>query len=153
MISVIEVRAMNSEDANELQAMMFAEQPSYLTHFTAFDEPDSLLQQCISAKHDAFFTLFENNSLAGFFCLRGIDKGYSRPSFGVYVTSKYQGKGLARAALREACLWCKKRSITNMILKVANENIRAKELYEQSGFVTIGMCAQSGQIKMEKRIN
>lgn len=150
---MIKVRIMTPEDANDLQTMMVDELPEYLAHFTAFDEPGSLFHQCVSAQQDAFFTLLYNELIAGFYCLRGLDEGYTRPSFGVYISSNSQGKGLARKALNDAYLWCQKHSVTILILKVAHQNQRARKLYEQSGFVAIENDSCSGQIIMEKRIN
>ena len=152
MTSVIESREMNPNDAITLQRMMGLEKPTYLSHFTAFSEPGALYNQCLAAKSDGFFSLFMNNQLAGFFCMRGIDQGYTKPSFGVYVSSKYQGKGLARMALIDAEKWCEKHSIPWIMLKVADTNNRAYQLYTRNGFVPTGRCTQSGQTMMEKRI-
>ena len=152
MTLVIESREMSPDDAIALQKMMESEDPVYLSHFTAFSEPGSLYRQCRAAKRDGFFSLIINNHLAGFFCLRGIDRGYTKPSFGVYVSSKYQGKGLARLALLKAQQWCDEHSISWIILKVADTNDRAYQLYKRNRFVPTGRCPQSGQTIMEKRI-
>ena len=125
--------------------------PNILPTLLHLMSPGSLLRQCVSAKQDAFFTLLYNELLAGFYCLRGLDEGYARPSFGVYISSNSQGNGLARKALNDAYLWCQKHSISTLILKVAQQNQRARKLYEQSGFVAIENDSSGGQIIMEKR--
>lgn len=149
---MIDSRKMKLDDAVTLQNMMDSERPEYLSHFTAFIEPGSLYRQCLAAKSDSFFSLIINNHLAGFFCLRGIDRGFAKPSFGIYVSSNYQGKGLARMALNRAEECCAQLSISWMMLKVADTNVRAFQLYKRNGFVPTGRCPQSGQIEMEKRI-
>lgn len=152
MTSVIETRRMKPCEAITLQNMMVAEKREYLSHFTAFTEPNSLYMQCLTAKNDGFFSLIFNNQLAGFFCLRGIDEGYDKPSFGVYVSSNHQGKGLARMALIKAEKWCKQLSIARIMLKVANTNSRALRLYKLNGFVPTRHCPKSGQVVMEKKV-
>jgi len=148
-----ESRRMTPEDAITLQKMMMMERPSYLENFTAFRSHDTLHIQCINAKNDGFFVLSLNNCLAGFFCLRGLDEGYEKPSFGVYVASKYQGKGLARLALKEASNWCKRHSLPAIILKVTKNNKRAYCLYRRYGFIPTEYCDKREDISMEKEIN
>lgn len=143
---------MDSNAAIILQQMMDSEDSDYLTHLTAFKYPSSLHSQCLAADKDGFFSLTFYEDLAGFFCLRGIDRGYTKPSFGVFVSSKYKGNGIASQALLNAENWCKKRSIKCMMLKVSENNSRASDLYKNNGFVVVGLCPDSGQIVMEKRV-
>lgn len=153
MTSVTDIRAMTEADAGMLQALMAAEKPDYMQHFTAFKEQDSLLMQCRTARRDGFFTLLLDDRLSGFFCLRGLDQGYARPSFGVYIASLFQGQGLARAALQAAEQWCRQHGIPVLMLKVSAHNERAGRLYQSFGFEPVGQCSDSGQTIMEKRIN
>jgi RimJ/RimL family protein N-acetyltransferase len=153
MTSMIDIRAMTEADAGMLQALMAAEKPDYLQHFTAFKEQDSLLMQCRTAQGDGFFALLLDGCLSGFFCLRGLDQGYARPSFGVYVTSSFQGQGLARAALQAAEQWCRQQGVSVLMLKVSAHNERASRLYQLFGFESVGRCPDSGQTIMEKRID
>ena len=149
---MIEYREMSSNDAIILQSMMMTEEPTYLTYFTAFSAHDALLSQCVNAIKDGFFVLTIDNNIAGFFCLRGLDSGYVKPSFGVYISSEHQGKGLARSALKEAAAWCKRYSLPAIILKVAKCNERAYQLYAQDGFLPVEQFAKRKDILMEKRI-
>lgn len=153
MTSVIDIRAMTETDAGLLQSLMAEEKPDYLQHFTAFKEPGSLLMECRSAQCDGFFTLFLDERLGGFFCVRGLDQGYKRPSFGVYVASACRGKGLARASLQAAEQWCCQLEIPLLMLKVSIHNEQASRLYQSFGFEPVGQCSDSGQIIMEKRID
>lgn len=143
---------MKTEDAARLAAAMASEEQGYLAYFTAFDAPDSLLKQCKEARQDAFFTLIEGDQAIGFFCLRGLDAGFLRPSFGVYIVSAMQGRGAARFALKLAQSWCKERRIAVMMLKVAPQNTRALAIYQADGFNVTGKCPDSGQTIMEKAI-
>ena len=149
---MIEARPMNAEDAKRLGAAMAAEKPDYLVYFTAFRDPDALYEQCQETHQDAFFTLIDDDKTVGFFCLRGLDAGFLRPSFGVYIASSMQGRGAARFALKAAQSWCKERGIAVMMLKVAPQNTRALAIYELDGFKAAGKCPDSGQTIMEKVI-
>lgn len=148
-----DIRPMSDADAIVLQALMAGETPEYLAHFTAFAEPGALRRKCSVARQDAFFTLLDSGRISGFFCLRGLDQGYVRPSFGVYVASSAQGRGLARAALQRAVVWCRQRGVPMLMLKVSVLNARAYRLYESCGFVPTGLCPDSGHTIMERRID
>lgn len=148
-----DIRPMTDADAIVLQALMAGEAPAYLAHFTAFAAPGALRQQCSFARQDAFFTLLDSGHISGFFCLRGLDQGYVRPSFGVYVASFAQGRGLARAAVLEAVAWCRQRGVPKLMLKVSARHARAYRLYETCGFVPAGLCPDSGQTIMEIKID
>lgn len=148
-----EMRTMTIADAIVLQSLMDEESKDYLLHFTAFAESGALLQQSQNARRDVFFTLVLGERPSGFFCLRGLDEGYARPSFGVYVASAAQGMGLARAAVHAAVDWCRMHALPVLMLKVSAHNARATRLYESMGFVPVGVCPDSGQTIMEKRID
>jgi RimJ/RimL family protein N-acetyltransferase len=118
--------------------------------FLAFREAGSLARQCAASRQDIFASLHAKDDLAGFFCLRGLDAGYSRPSFGVYVASRFARRGLARFALKEALRLCGERGIPRVMLKVAPGNSTARRLYEEAGFMPCGDCADTGHQMMEK---
>ena len=150
---MISIRTMNLFDAKALQALMATEKPDYLKYFTAFEEPDSLLHQCRTARNDRFFALLMDDCLSGFYCLRGLDQGYARASFGIYVASVFKGQGLAHAALQAAEQWCEQNGIPVLMLKVAAYNERASRIYQSFGFEAVGYCSDTGQIIMEKGVN
>jgi ribosomal protein S18 acetylase RimI-like enzyme len=145
-----EVRPMSLADAKALEGMLKSEDAEYLHHFTAFSGEGELSGQSSAAVKDGFFCLTENGEVAGFFCLRGLDAGYARPSFGVYVSSRFQGRGLGRLALEHSFKWCHDRGIRKVMLKVAEENVRARSLYESAGFESLGYCPDTGHMMMEK---
>jgi RimJ/RimL family protein N-acetyltransferase len=145
-----DVRSMSLADAQALEVMLKMEDTEYLHHFTPFSGEGVLTKQCGEAVKDGFFSLLENAEIAGFFCLRGLDNGYTRPSFGVYVSSRFQARGLGRFALDQALLWCRDRGIQKVMLKVAEDHARARTLYESTGFELLGYCPDTGHMMMEK---
>jgi RimJ/RimL family protein N-acetyltransferase len=150
---MFEALPMNEQEASKLDEMMHKESSAYVKYFTAFSESGELLRQSTAAKADAFFSLKFNNNLAGFFCLRGFDEGYERPSFGVYVASQFSGNGLAGFALDKALEWCRKQKVKSVMLKVSEFNESARHLYEKRGFKMIGLCPSTGHLMMEGVIN
>ena len=143
---------MSHTNAIELQKMMLEEPHDYLRFFTAFEQKNSLVNNLDKAKNDFFAIISLDNSLTGFFCLRGFDEGYHRPSFGVYVNSKYKGKGIANFALFEAEKWCREQFVDCMILKVFPKNLRAVSLYKRNKFIIETTCKLSGQLIMNKTL-
>ena len=148
-----EVRPMTVADAHALEKMMRRENEAYLRHFSAFAASGELCRQRMAAKQDVFFSLLEHSELAGFFCLRGLDMGYARPSFGVYVASRFKGHGLGRFALDCAFSWCRKQGVAKLMLKVAEDNIVARQMYEAAGFTPLGSCPDTGHMMMERGLD
>jgi len=145
-----EVHPMTVDDALTLEKMMRCESEAYLRNFLAFATSGELRRQCVAAKYDVFFSLFENGELAGFFCLRGLDMGYARPSFGVYVASSFKGHGHGHFALVCALDWCREQGNAKIMLKVAEDNVVARRMYEAAGFIPLGSCPDTGHLMMER---
>lgn len=145
--------SMTKQDAIALQAMMQKEDPAYMLHFNAFNTSGELLRQSDAAQNDVYKSLFFRKNLAGFYCLRGLDAGYVKPSFGIYVASLYKGRGLAGEALTHALQWCHKQTIEIIMLKVSSENKIAWKLYHDAGFKVTGICDDTDHIVMEKGLN
>jgi RimJ/RimL family protein N-acetyltransferase len=141
------------EDAPRLAALLQSQPAEYLAHFTpfAFDE-QTIAEVLQSARNDRFWSLQWNGELAGFYMLRGLDQGYSRPAFGVFVAERFAGKGLARLALTESIRWCREQNCPALMLKVSPENPRAYALYVVNGFEVIGPCERTGHTIMELRL-
>jgi len=141
---------MTADDAAALETMMRSETSDYMVDFLAFAEGGALIRQQTESCRDSFMSLCADGSLAGFFCLRGLDAGYARPSFGVYVAGRFARQGLGRFALNEALRLCVENEIPSVMLKVAPTNRRARLLYENAGFIPFGQCADTGHDMMEK---
>jgi RimJ/RimL family protein N-acetyltransferase len=149
----IKIRNIDSSDVPELSRLLSEQGPQYLADFHPFAFNEATLYSVFStAKRDCFWVLQMGEQLAGFSMLRGLDAGYERPSFGVFVAQLFMGKGLARAALEFAVAWCKSNHVSSLMLKVAPENFRAREIYERAGFVHIGVCPTSRHNMMEKKL-
>ncbi len=149
---MLEVCEMTVQDAERLNNMMQEETANYMQHFTAFSVPGALLSQYSKAKKDRFFSLRSKGYLAGFFCLRGWDAGYDRPSFGVYVAHPFKGQGLASLALTYMLEWCCENQVGSVLLKVSEFNTVARKLYEKVGFVPAEKCPDTGHIMMVKEV-
>lgn len=81
--------------------------------------------------------------------LRGLDEGFERPSFGVFVSEDWSGQGLARMALDHAISWCREAGVKKVMLKVAEANLRARKAYSAAGFVSVDICKRTGHEVME----
>ena len=141
---------MTTDDATVLETMMRSETSDYMVDFLAFAEGEALIRQQTESGRDFFMSLCADGRLAGFFCLRGLDAGFARPSFGVYVARRFASEGLGRFALNEALRLCAENEIPSVMLKVAPTNRRARMLYENAGFIPFGRCADTGHDMMEK---
>lgn len=141
---------MTADDAAALERMMHGEDACYMSDFLAFADEGALIRQQAASRSDIFVALRADRDLAGFFCLRGLDAGYARPSFGVYVAKSFARQGLGRFALGEAVRICAEEEIPRVMLKVAPTNGAARKLYEDAGFAACGQCEDTGHTMMEK---
>ena len=57
----------------------------------------------------------------------------------VSVDSKWQGQGIGRLLLEKLLDWAEKAGATSCILEVRESNVRAIRLYEDMGFVPLGV--------------
>jgi RimJ/RimL family protein N-acetyltransferase len=146
----IEARLMTAADARRVWMMVEAEPADYVAGFIPFANLNALLAALASAVKDIYRTLFRDGALVGFFMLRGIDKGFARPSFGVYVASHAAGRGVARFALEMACGLGRSLGLSALFLTVDSANARALALYEQNGFMRIGVHPETGHLMMER---
>jgi len=103
-------------------------------------------------KDDKFFGLFTDNSLIGFYMLRGFDEGFDIPSYGVWISKKYSAKGLSKLTLQHALSFCKINEIKKIILKVHPENKIAKMIYENFGFINEGIDPKNNNLIYYKDI-
>jgi GNAT superfamily N-acetyltransferase len=144
---------MTLADARALDGYMAEEGEGYLKYFTAFRPPATLARQLGEARKDAFRTLLDpSGAIAGFFCLRGLDEGYRRPAFGVYVRSSQTGKGWGRFAIEQAIRWCAQNGHNALMLKVYPDNRRALASYVNAGFEVVGTDEATGQQILERSI-
>ena len=146
----LEIVELGEDDATAL-ANMFASDPGgYSQFFHPFEfDPASLAKHLRANSRDRWWGMRFSGRLVGMFMLRGLDEGYKRPSFGVYISHDNQGKGLATLALRYSMAWCYMNNIESMLVKVHNENERAEKLYRDIGFKYLGRSRDGSQVMLE----
>ena len=145
---------MTEDDSAALDKMISLEQQLYIKNFFAFSKPNkSVKEQNKISKKDIFFSAFFMDELAGFYCLRGFDNNFRVPSFGVYVNSRFQKRGIATLAIKNSIEWCEKNSVECIMLKVESDNIRALAIYKKSKFKFKRKCGDTGHLIFERRIN
>jgi RimJ/RimL family protein N-acetyltransferase len=150
----LEIKELKLEDALILSKRLSTESKEYLKHFIPFaDYSEEYIKKILNEKKlDKYFGLFFSEDLIGFYMLRGFDKGYEIPSYGVWISSKYSNKGLSTLTLYHAFSFCKLNKIKTLMLKVHPENTVAKKLYEKIGFVKVGIDEKIGHLIYHKNI-
>lgn len=85
-------------------------------------------------ERDEYFAAFEADEIVAYGMLRGWDEGYAIPAFGVCVRGDQRGKGLGRAILDFAVMRARAAGAPSVMLKVFEDNVAARTLYERCGF-------------------
>ena len=139
------MRPLTVDDAGPLAALLADQRPEYLKDFFPFAfDAGSIAETLTNAVRDAYWGIHVGGQLAGFCMLRGLDSGYLRPSFAIFVAEAFSGRGLARRALAQALRWCRDQAIGEVMLKVAHDNIAARVIYDEAGFLPQGRCPDTG---------
>ncbi|MET1412994.1 GNAT family N-acetyltransferase [Roseibium sp. HPY-6] len=144
-------RTLTEHDIPALCDLMRQEPPGYLRDFFPFSGDEDFLASVRDAKRDVYIALSLGDELAGFAMLRGMDAGYERPSFGVYVSSGQAGRGLARFGLDRALETAHRIGASEVMLKVAPGNARARSIYDAAGFRLSGQCERTGHDVMIRK--
>lgn len=141
------IRPLTSEDASDLSSLLLAQSLDYVRFFNPFkfDHP-SVAEILAGRGSDVFMGIYRQERLIGFFMLRGWNRGYEIPSYGVLIDEKHSGYGLTRLSLKLAKSICKLRHVPRIMLKVNADNIIAKRLFEEAGFAQTGVDAQTGNL-------
>jgi RimJ/RimL family protein N-acetyltransferase len=139
-------------------ALLAGDTPDYRRYFQHFfdaygRDPRRLARDIGAARRDRYWGLELEGGLAGFFMVRGLDEGFARPAFGVYVGQPHACRGLARFALDHALAWCRGEGIARVMLKVHRANERAYALYRAAGFRFDRVCPDTGQDMLELRLD
>ena len=149
----LEIKRINTNQANELSDLLLKSSKEYSQHFIPFEfDLDSVTTAMSRAKRDMFYGIYIDNALVGFYMLRGWDAGYEIPSYGVWIAENYSSKGISKLTLTHAISICRINSIKRLMLKVHPENLVAKKIYEDFGFVYNGIDERIGHFIYVKDI-
>lgn len=136
ILKTILIKDIDSSFSEELTDLLSREEKEYSKYFIPFDFDHTTIKKILTEKkEDKFFGLFVDDSLIGFYMLRGFDEGYDIPSYGVWISKEYSAKGLSKLTLQHAVSICKINGIKKLLLKVHPENKIAKMIYENFGFI------------------
>lgn len=136
----LEIKKLITDNTKELAQLLQSADEDYSQYFIPFTFDDETILRIISnAIKDQYYGIFVDSKLAGFYMLRGLDEGYSIPSYGVWISEKYANRGLSTFSLQHAISFCKLNSIKKLMLKVHPENQAAKHIYEKYGFKQTGV--------------
>lgn len=152
-LKTILIKDIDSSFAHELTDLLTLEENEYSKYFIPFNFDFLTIKKILSKKkEDKFFGLFIDESLIGFYMLRGFDEGYEIPSYGVWISKKYSAKGLSKLTLQHALSFCKINGIQKLLLKVHPENKIAKTTYENFGFIKEGTDSKNDNLIYYKEV-
>ena len=150
----ISIRKIGPDLAQELSELIQNSGPDYSKYFIPFSfDLQTVEKKLADVKLDLFFGIFVNARLVGFYMLRGFDEGYDIPSYGVWISSEFAGKGLARLTIQHAISFCKINNINQLMLKVHPDNLKAIKLYEDFGFINSGLDPKNDNLIYKKLIS
>lgn len=149
--ALIELRKLITTDLEDLIDLWNQDPKDYNKYFIPFEiKYDNLKSILEKVDKDLFIGIFVNKNIAGFFMLRGFDEGYEIPSYGVWISSEYSNKGLAKLTLQYSLSLCQLAGVKRIMLKFHPENIIAMKMYKNYGFIETGIDKKIGHIIMHK---
>ena len=157
LMQYISFRTLKGIDSELISQLLLNSPKEYTKYFRPFDfNPSSIQLVLEKAVKDQFFGVefksenYPKSELIGFYMLRGLDEGYTEPMYGVFVSHKYSGKGIARLTITHAESFCKFHGYKQILLKVFPENIRAQKIYRNLDFQFLRKDKLSKQILLCK---
>lgn len=152
-IKIINFRKLQPKDAAELSKLINNDSKDYSQYFVAFEFDSITIENILTkAKNDLYYGVYWGEELTGFYMLRGFDEGYTIPSYGVYISSRFRNKGLAALTLNHAISTCKLLGLKKLRLKVHKENTFALKQYIKFDFVETGFDEKINNIVMHRDI-
>lgn len=149
----LEIKRINTNQAKELSDLLLKSSKEYSKHFIPFQfDLESVSTAIGKANKDMFYGIYVEKKLIGFYMLRGFDEGFDIPSYGVWIAKDFSSKGISKLTLQHAISVCKVNSIKKLILKVHPDNIVAKNIYENFGFIYQGVDERIGHLIYHKMI-
>lgn len=151
--SSLEIKKINIDQSEALKNLLQSSEKEYSKYFTPFSFDIKSITHILSdAIKDQYYGIYINNNLVGLYMLRGLDEGYEIPSYGVWITKEFSSKGISKLTLQHAISFCKINAIKKLMLKVHPENIIAKNIYEEFGFINEGIDESNNNLIYYKKI-
>jgi GNAT superfamily N-acetyltransferase len=143
----VSIRCLSRPDSKLVADFLQRQPAEYLEHFHpfAFDQV-SVAAHIGTARQDTYFGVWIADELAAIFMLRGLDEGYTVPSYGVVVAEQFRNFGLGRLTLQLCKCVCRLGGIQRLMLKVHPDNAPARAVYESEGFVLTGADPTTGHL-------
>ena len=152
-IKIINFRKLGPNDAGVLSKLINQDSKDYTKYFVPFKFDTATIENILKkTKNDLYCGVYWGEELTGFYMLRGFDEGYSIPSYGVYISSRFSNKGLAALTLNHAISTCKMLGCEKLRLKVHTANTFALKQYVKFGFVETGFDEKINNIIMHRAI-
>lgn len=143
----LELKKLNIKNAEELTDLLQSSDEEYTKYFIPFKYDLPTISNILKNKNkDQYYGIYFNSVLIGFYMLRGFDAGYDIPSYGVWISKEYSSKGISKFTLQHAISICKLNNIKRIMLKVHPDNLTAKKIYEDFGFVNEGVDGKIGHL-------
>jgi RimJ/RimL family protein N-acetyltransferase len=143
----LEIKILSIKNAEELTELLQSSDQEYTKYFIPFKYDLTTISNILkNIIKDEFYGIYFNDVLIGFYMLRGFDAGYEIPSYGVWISKDYSSKGISKFTLQHAISVCKLNNINKIMLKVHPDNLTAKKIYEDFGFVNEGIDNKIGHL-------
>jgi RimJ/RimL family protein N-acetyltransferase len=147
ILGSIRLSSLRSEHARELSTLLSSQRSEYIRFFNPFSFDLTTIEDILARRREDVFTgIYLQDQLVGFFMLRGWDKGYEVPTFGILIDERHSELGLARLSLTMAKKISRLKGSPRIMLKVSPQNAAAKYLYEEEHFVQTGIDNKSGYL-------
>lgn len=143
----LEIKRITVNQSQELTNLLQNSDEEYSKYFIPFPFDLKTISEILSnAINDQFYGIYVECTLVGFYMLRGFDAGFEVPSYGVWISKDYSSKGISKLTLQHAISICKINNIKKLILKVHPDNLVAKNIYENFGFIYQGIDSRIGHL-------
>ena len=153
MFKNIKIEKLEARHAGSISRLLQRSDKEYSKYFVPFSfETETIKGLLQDAINDKYFGIFVDSTLVGFYMLRGFDEGFEIPSYGVWINKEYSGFGLSQLTLQHAISYCKVNGIEKIMLKVHQDNLIAKNIYEKFGFVQEGFDEKINNIIYYKNL-
>ena len=147
------VEPLTPRQADQVSTLLSQADREYISFFHPFEFSQSAVAEVLrQAEKDKFWGIYIGFNLVNLFMLRGLDQGFSVPSFGVFTDQIYSGLGLAGLALRLVEVYCRLNNLEAVCLSVHADNRRAFDLYRDNGFIFDGSVSAKGHQVGVKRL-